>query len=55
MISQKANQIFQDVIETYHIKDKVDQAFKNPYDSEKESAILFAIPQMLDRYRAVAL
>jgi len=37
MISQEANQVFQDVIETYHIKDKVDQEFKNPYDAEKET------------------
>jgi len=31
MISQKANQIFQQVIETYHVLDDVDQTFNNPY------------------------
>jgi hypothetical protein len=34
MFSEKANRIFQDVIETYHVKDKVDQEFKNPFDKD---------------------
>ncbi|MCH8535160.1 MAG: DUF4254 domain-containing protein [Flavobacteriaceae bacterium] len=36
MISEKANKIFIDVIKKYHIKDAVDQEFKNPYDAEQE-------------------
>ena len=36
MLSKKANQIFQDVIKQYHIKDKVDQDFQNPYDADKD-------------------
>ncbi len=36
MISQKANQIFQQVIETYHILDDVDQPFNNPYDAKDD-------------------
>ncbi|MFO7702102.1 DUF4254 domain-containing protein [Psychroflexus maritimus] len=36
MISEKANTIFIDVIKKYHIKDDVEQEFKNPYDAEKE-------------------
>lgn len=36
MFSDKANKIFQKVIEQYHIKDSVDQEFENPYDSENE-------------------
>lgn len=36
MISEKANQIFKDVIDKYHIKDDVDQEFKNPYDADKD-------------------
>ena len=35
MFSEKANRIFQDVIETYHIKDNVDQEFKNPFDKDE--------------------
>lgn len=38
MFSEKANRIFQSVIETYHVKDHVDQEFKNPFD-KKESLI----------------
>lgn len=34
MFSDKANKIFQEVIEKYHEKDSVDQPFENPYDSE---------------------
>jgi len=30
--TQKANAIFQDVINTYHVINTVDQEFKNPYD-----------------------
>jgi hypothetical protein len=36
MFSDKANKIFQDVIEKYHEKDTVEQPFTNPYDSENE-------------------
>ena len=35
MFSEKANRIFQDVIETYHVKDNVDQEFKNPFDKDE--------------------
>lgn len=38
MFSKKANRIFQSVIETYHIKDEVEQSFKNPFD-KKENLI----------------
>lgn len=38
MFSEKANRIFQSVIETYHEKDDVDQEFKNPFD-KKETLI----------------
>ncbi|PKD21575.1 hypothetical protein APR41_00890 [Salegentibacter salinarum] len=36
MFSDKANKIFQEVIEKYHEKDSVEQPFTNPYDSESE-------------------
>ncbi|MGM0933626.1 MAG: DUF4254 domain-containing protein [Bacteroidota bacterium] len=36
MFSDKANKIFQEVIEKYHEKDTVDQPFSNPYDSDNE-------------------
>ncbi len=36
MFSDKANKIFQEVIEKYHEKDTVEQPFENPYDSENE-------------------
>jgi hypothetical protein len=32
MFSNKSNEIFQTVIDTYHLLDKVDQKFENPYD-----------------------
>lgn len=32
MFTEKANKIFQNVINTYHIINSVDQPFKNPYD-----------------------
>ena len=34
MDSQKMNQLFDKVIDTYHIVDQVDQEFNNPYTSE---------------------
>ncbi|MEZ4792913.1 MAG: DUF4254 domain-containing protein [Gelidibacter sp.] len=34
MFSKKANDIFQDVIKTYHIKNTVDQPFTNIYDEK---------------------
>ena len=37
MISEKANQIFKAVIDTYHVKDRVDQEFGNPYNAEKDT------------------
>jgi hypothetical protein len=36
MFSDRANRIFQEVIETYHIIDSVDQPFTNPYDVESQ-------------------
>lgn len=36
MFSDKANKIFQEVIEKYHEKDTVEQPFENPYDSENK-------------------
>jgi len=36
MFSDKANKIFQEVIEKYHEQDTVEQPFSNPYDSENE-------------------
>jgi hypothetical protein len=36
MFSDKANKIFQEVIQKYHEKDTVDQPFLNPYNSENE-------------------
>ncbi|MCL8008094.1 DUF4254 domain-containing protein [Gelidibacter japonicus] len=35
MFTAKANEIFQKVIDTYHIKNTVDQTFKNIYDEDK--------------------
>src|SRR5690554_1965771 len=32
MFTAKANKIFREVIDTYHIKNSVDQPFSNPYD-----------------------
>ncbi|GAA4272186.1 DUF4254 domain-containing protein [Aquimarina gracilis] len=36
MFTDKANSIFKEVIDTYHVIDKVDQEFSNPYDSKSE-------------------
>jgi len=36
MFSDKANAIFQEVIEKYHEKDSVEQPFENPYNDEGE-------------------
>ncbi|HZW78352.1 MAG TPA: DUF4254 domain-containing protein [Flavobacteriaceae bacterium] len=36
MFSDKANRIFQEAIEKYHIQDSVDQPFENPYDRNTE-------------------
>ena len=36
MITKKANHIFQEVINNYHIKDSVDQDFSNPYESQDD-------------------
>ena len=37
MFSEKANIIFKEVIEKYHIIDRVDQDFNNPYDSQSQN------------------
>ncbi len=37
MFSEKANAIFKEVIEKYHVIDKVDQSFSNPYDSKSQN------------------
>jgi hypothetical protein len=36
MISDKANDIFKAVIDTYHVKDSVEQDFNNPYDAQTD-------------------
>ncbi|MCX7546546.1 DUF4254 domain-containing protein [Xanthomarina sp. F1114] len=36
MFTDKANRIFQDVIEKYHVINTVDQPFENPYNKETE-------------------
>jgi hypothetical protein len=36
MFSDKANKIFQEAIEKYHVLDTVDQEFKNPYSRENQ-------------------
>jgi hypothetical protein len=36
MFSQKANEIFQDVIKTYKVLNTVDQPFKNKYDKDED-------------------
>ena len=38
MFSEKANKIFLEAIDTYHIKDDVNQSFENPYN-EKDSLL----------------
>ncbi len=37
MFSEKANQIFIEVIEKYHVIDSVDQDFSNPYDAKSQT------------------
>ncbi len=37
MFTDKANTIFKEVIEKYHVIDKVDQSFSNPYDSKSQA------------------
>lgn len=41
MKAKDYNQIFDKVIETYHIIDKVDQPFENPYDSSTLEHLLY--------------
>lgn len=36
MITKKANHIFQEVINSYHVIDSVDQEFSNPYESQDD-------------------
>jgi len=36
MFSDKANSVFQEVIEKYHLIDRVDQEFSNPYDKNEQ-------------------
>ncbi|RZS99268.1 DUF4254 domain-containing protein [Aquimarina brevivitae] len=37
MFTDKANKIFKEVIELYHVIDSVDQEFSNPYDSKTQT------------------
>ncbi|WP_103866252.1 DUF4254 domain-containing protein [Aquimarina sp. I32.4] len=37
MFTDKANSIFKEVIEKYHVIDTVDQEFSNPYDSKSQA------------------
>lgn len=37
MFSEKANAIFKEVIDKYHVINKVDQPFSNPYDSKSHN------------------
>jgi hypothetical protein len=37
MFTNKANSIFKEVIEKYHVIDSVDQGFSNPYDSKSQA------------------
>ncbi|MFD2563589.1 DUF4254 domain-containing protein [Aquimarina rubra] len=36
MFTDKANKIFKEVIDMYHVIDRVDQEFSNPYDSKSQ-------------------
>ena len=36
MFTDKANAIFKEVIDKYHVLDKVDQEFENPYDDKEQ-------------------
>lgn len=36
MFTEKANAIFKEVIDKYHVLDSVDQAFENPYNNETQ-------------------
>ena len=36
MFTQSANQLFQEVIQKYHIEDRVDQPFENPYNANED-------------------
>ena len=36
MFTDKANKIFKEVIDKYHVIDQVDQSFSNPYDSKSQ-------------------
>ncbi len=37
MFTDKANSIFKEVIDKYHVIDRVDQEFSNPYDSKSQA------------------
>lgn len=41
MFSDQANKIFQESIEVYHVLDKVDQPFKNPYSTGSLEFLLY--------------
>ena len=41
MNTNNFNKLFDQVIETYHIKDEVDQKFSNPYSSDKLEHLLY--------------
>jgi hypothetical protein len=43
MFSQKANEIFQDVIKTYKVLNTVDQPFKNKYDKNEDLLHIYYI------------
>lgn len=36
MFTEKANKIFQEAIDKYHVTNKVDQTFENPYDEKSQ-------------------
>ena len=41
MFTELAFEIFEKCIDTYHVEDRVDQPFQNPYDSEKIEHLLY--------------
>ena len=51
-LSKKALNIFNESVTKYHIIDKVDQKFNNPYSDKSLSNLLYK--KKLDRYRSMA-
>ncbi len=41
MFSERCNTVFKEAIDTYHIKDNVDQVFENPYGTTAINALLY--------------